>query len=739
MNFTAAILKPVHVHETVSYRKLRSIDVEHFKQDIIASTTLHPANGSVDELASAYSDGLSSLVDMHAPLRTKTIVLRPSCPWYSDDLHEAKHLRRKLERKWRCSKLTIDHQIYREQCAIVNRLLKRTRVTYYSEKVQECGQDQKGIYKLSKHLMGTGENPSLPSGISPKESAQRFSDFFIQKIDTIRNDLRLKPHGRIDNAPNLHAATPNMLAHFEPATLEEVRKIISKAPDKSCELDPIPTWLLKQCLDELAPLVTAIINQSIESCSVPKSFKSARIRPLLKKPGLDPEILKHFRPVSNLPFVSKILEKVIDARIERHLVCNSLHEPLQSAYRKFHSTETALLKVQNDIMESLDQGSMSVLVMLDLSAAFDTIDHQTLLERLEQYFGITGNTKAWVTSYLSERYQTVCVDGEISQPVLMEYSVPQGSVMGPKYYVLYTKPLGDLIRRHGLLHHFYADDTQLYISFKPRNDVVQTEALKRLENCLVDIEAWMHQNMLKLNTDKTEVMLFASKHNSRHMNSISVQVGGSKIVSTNCVRNLGVMFDTTMSMEKQVISVCRSGYTQLRNIGRIRRYLTNDATKSLVHGLVTSRLDYCNALLHGLPDTMMTKLQRVQNTAARIVTRTARHDHITPVLKELHWLPVKYRVQYKLIVHTYKALYGQSPVYMRDMLEVYRPSRTLRSQNTMTLVVPKMKTVMYGNRTFRYSAPCLWNTLPVELRKCKNLVTFKKHLKTHFFLVHYGH
>ena len=122
---------------------------------------------------------------------------------------------------------------------------------------------------------------------------------------------------------------------------------------------------------------------------------------------------------------------------------------------------------------------------------------------------------------------------------------------------------------------------------------------------------------------------------------------------------------------------------------------------------------------------MMTKLPRVQNTAARIVTRTARHDHITPVLKKLHWLPVKYSVQYKLLVHTYKSLYGQSPVYMRNMLEVYRPSRTLRSQNTMTLVVPKLKTVMYGNRNFRYSAPCLWNTLPVELCKCENLVTLK--------------
>ena len=143
--------------------------------------------------------------------------------------------------------------------------------------------------------------------------------------------------------------------------MEEVRNVIRKAPEKSCELDPIPTWLLKQCLDELIPLVTAIVNRSMETGSVPLCYKSARIRPLLKKSGLDQETLKNYRPVSNLPFVSKILEKVVDARIEHHLVSNLLHEPLQSAYRKFHSTETALLKVNNDILESLDQGIVSVL------------------------------------------------------------------------------------------------------------------------------------------------------------------------------------------------------------------------------------------------------------------------------------------------------------------------------------------------------------------------------------------
>ena len=429
----------------------------------------------------------------------------------------------------------------------------------------------------------------------------------------------------------------------------------------------------------------------------------------------------------------------MDARLEEHLVTNSLHEVSQSAYRKFHSTESALLKVQNDILQSLDQGCVSVLVLLDLSAAFDTIDHQTLLQRLEHCFGVSGKPLSWMASYLTDRYQTVCVDGELSEPVLMEYSVSQGSVLGPKHYVMYTKPLGDVIRAHGLQHHFYADDTQLYLSFKPNDKVVQSEALTRIENCLKDIELWMHQNMLKLNADKTEVMLFSSKHNSKSMDTISVNVGNSIIESTSCVRNLGVMFDSTMSMEQQVNAVCRSGYGQLRKIGRIRRYLSSEATKSLVNGLVTSRIDYCNALLHGLPNTLIDKLQRVQNTAARIVTRTSRRSHITPVLKDLHWLPVQYRIQYKILVHTYNALHDRSPLYIKDMLNIYRPTRTLRSQNSLTLVIPRTRTLRYGQRSFTHSAASSWNSLPNNIREAKTIYLFKKLLKTHFFLVHFGH
>ena len=171
--------------------------------------------------------------------------------------------------------------------------------------------------------------------------------------------------------------------------------------------------------------------------------------------------------------------------------------------------------------------------------------------------------------------------------------------------------------------------------------------------------------------------------------------------------------------------------------GHVRRYLTNDATQSLVNGLVASRLDCCNALLSGLHQTSINKLQRVQNTAARFVTRTSRYSHITPALKNLHWLPVNYRVQFKILMRTYKALHGQAPGHISDMLNVYQPRRKLRSMDSLTLV-QRARTVTYDDRKFQCSAAMLWNALPAHIREAKLLNTFKKLLKTHLFLAHFG-
>ena len=481
----------------------------------------------------------------------------------------------------------------------------------------------------------------------------------------------------------------------------------------------------------------AIVNRSFETSKVPAELKYAHIRSRLKKPSLDPELLSNYRPVSNLPFISKIMEKVVNTRIEQHLLENNLHDPLQSAYRKQHSTETAIIKIQHDIVQALDSGRVAALVLLDLSAAFDTIDHAILLERLKETHGMSGDALLWMASYLRQRCQQVIIGEDASAYVTLGYGVPQGSVLGPKLYSLYTRPLGNIIRHHKLDVHFYADDTQLYVSFMNSDREERTAAVTRLNDCIRDVRTWLTRNMLKLNEEKTEVILFTSKHGLKSLSNMTVTVGEQQQLQSSSVRDLGVIYDQHLNMSQHVRSVCRTGYYHLRNIGRIRRYLTQDATKTLVHALVTSRLDYCNSLLYGLPANHLAKMQRLQNACARVITRTGRRSHITPVLKELHWLPVHRRIEYKILSHTYRAIHNQSPVYLSDLLSVYRPTRSLRSESTIMLTVPRTRTVTYGDRTFTKAAATLWNSLPVNIRNCDTCTTFQRQLKIFLFRQHY--
>ena len=231
--------------------------------------------------------------------------------------------------------------------------------------------------------------------------------------------------------------------------------------------------------------------------------------------------------------------------------------------------------------------------------------------------------------------------------------------------------------------------------------------------------------------------MFFTPRNYNHSNPVLVSVGDSVMSPTTSVKNLGVTMDRALSMDSHITSVTRTCYMHLRNIGRIRRSLTLDASKTLVHGLVTSRMDYCNGVLYGLPAKSVSRLQRIQHTAARMITRTRRSDHITPVLIDLHWLPVCRRIEYKILMHTYRALHEQSPVYMKDMFRRYEPTRALRSSDSSSLVVPCTRTVQYGDRSFRSAGPKLWNDLPQELRHSKSLNTFRRSLKTHLFRISY--
>ena len=521
------------------------------------------------------------------------------------------------------------------------------------------------------------------------------------------------------------------LIHFTPASQDEVRKVIMKSPVKSCELDPVPTWILKECLDHVLPIITAIINKSLSESLVPSSFKKSLLRPLLKKPGLDKEILKNYRPISNLPFLSKILEKIVLSRIKEHLVANNLEDEFQSAYRIGHSTETALLRVHHDIVKALDNKSSVVLMMLDQSAAFDLIDHEILFRRLSFTYGISGMSLDWLKSYMFDRTQKTAIGASLSADKCLDYGVPQGSVLGPVLYCLYSKPMSEIFRHHDLPYHVYADDNQMYNIIHPSSHANSTT--KRLENCVNDIRNWTSSNLLKINNEKTEVILFTPNGQSNQSDQVELNVAGEIIIAADSVKNLGVHLDKSLTMEKQVNAVTKSCFYHIRNLAAIRPYITRECCRILVHSLVTSRLDYGNVLFNGLNQSLLSRLQRVQNSAARLITKSRKRDHITPVLIDLHWLPVHLRCEHKLLTYVFKALNGTAPQYIQELITPFQPTRSLRSQSGNFISVPDTRTRKYGDRRFDKAAAAAWNGLPSQIRHSNSYPQFRKSIKTYLF------
>jgi len=474
--------------------------------------------------------------------------------------------------------------------------------------------------------------------------------------------------------------------------------------------------------------ISLLISQLLSSGSVPLELKTAAVTPVLKKHGLDPTNMANFRPISNLPFLSKLLEKVVSAQLQTHLSANNHYECFQSAFRTLHSTETALLRVVNDLLLATDSGSTSILILLDISSAFDTISHNILISRLSA-IGVSGTALTWFTSYLSDRQHYISIRQAKSTTLSVPHGVPQGSVLGPLLFIIYMLPLGNIIRHHGFKFHCYADDTQLYIHSQC-NSPFPTNSISA---CIDDLNAWMTSNFLKLNTDKTDLLLIGSPRITPRFCVDNVHIAGVSVQPSTTVKNLGIIFDSSLSFLPHISSLTKSAFFHLRNIARLRPFLNITDAETLVHAFITSRLDYCNSLFYGLPDSSINKLQYIQNSAARVLTYTKKSSHITPILRRLHWLPVRFRINYKILLITFKALHGLAPPYISDLIHTYSPARTLRSSDTGLLRIPRHKLSSFGGRAFCTAAPTLWNSIPQDIRDLSTLHEFKTHLKTYLF------
>lgn len=281
-----------------------------------------------------------------------------------------------------------------------------------------------------------------------------------------------------------------------------------------------------------------MINSSLDSGCFPESWKVALVVPLIKKLGLDP-VFENFRPVSNVFYVSKIVEKSIIPQLLSHC---SRHAPLpvnQSSYPQYHSTETVLrlVRVQNDILLAMDRKQVTLLALLDLSAAFDTIDYNIMVDLLRTDFGVTGQALSWLQSYLLGRKQRVVVEQQQSKNFDLLSGVPQGSCLGPLLFVMYASRLFRIVEKHLPTAHGYADDTQLYISFRPGLESSQDDAVSAMVDCISEIRPWMAHSHLKLNDKKSEFLIVGSRQQLVKVNVDNILVGSSQVKPSSNVRN----------------------------------------------------------------------------------------------------------------------------------------------------------------------------------------------------------
>jgi hypothetical protein len=725
--------KPSAESVTHTMRKYKQIDHDAFSKDLNARMCdiSNREYAEVNDLLTDYSKACLDVLDQHAPLSTKIVTVKHRPAWYNDNVASARRERRRCERKWRKTRTDASGEYYVTSKQTVNETIRTAKVAYYNDRLNTCS--IKDMHKTVNELLNNNSK-ALPDTDCPEDLANDFGKFFVGKVSKIRNEVdNMGSCGSL----NIESAPVTCLfPEFRSVTNEDLLDVIRKCPDKSCALDPMPTWLVKQHIDIVLPTLCRIVNTSLLSGVFPDVLHKAIITPVLKKPSLNRNELKNYRPVANLQFTSKVLEKCASSQLIEHTNAHSLSEPLQSAYRTLHSTETALACVHNDILRALDDQKAVVLLMLDLSAAFDTVDHEIMLQRLRYDFGVTGSSHEWYSSYLENRSCRVSVSGVYSEELHLEYGLPQGSVTGPLGFVYYnTHVVGNILRYHGVKYHIYADDIQIYLVVDPTVPGDVQCALFRLSKCVDDIQHWMVENKLRLNEDKTEFFVASSLHHWKRLANISLLLGDVEIFPSKSVRNLGVVFDQHMCMSDHVTQLCKSVNWLIRNLYRIRPYIDSDTCHNTVRALVLSRLDYCNVLLNGILKKDMNRLQKLQNKCARLICMIPKFEHVTPLLKQLHWLPVNERIAFKTLVFVYKSLNGLSPQYIQDCLVVRRPSEQAmrtRSADAPCLLVP-MSRKCAGDRALSVAAPRLWNVLPTYIRTAQSLQLFQSRLKTYLF------
>lgn len=650
-----------------------------------------------------------TIADKHAPLRLRKAKSTYS-PWLTSSIKNAIHNRDFLKKK--AIKNGSDELLkaYKLSRNRVNHLIKKSKIEFYEKCIEENKSNPKVMWKNINQLIGKRSKTTTINNLSVHDNvitgdhniAETLNDYFSTIGPSLAQNLPKSSTHPID-----FISPVGTRFSFSLVTLDEVEKLLlNLKSNKSCGLDKISSKLLKDAASVVAPSLVRIFNICISSGIFPDDWKIARVSPLFKAGERDK--CGNYRPISVLSVISKSFEKLLCQQITTYLEENEILYTQQSGFRKGHSTMTSLLNRTNKWLYNMDRGLINGILFLDLCKAFDTVDHEILMQKLAAY-GICDMSLKLFSSYLCNRKQMCKVNQTVSQARTLTCGVPQGSNLGPLLFLIYVNDLPHCLKYSST--GMFADDTNLTVEAK-----TSSELADMLNADLENVHNWLLANRLSLNLDKTEYMVVGTRHSLlRSESELSVKLNNNDIKRVSSSKTLGVIVDEKLKWHQQIDNVSKKVSKALGIIRRVKSFLPRKTLILLYNTVALPHFDYCSAVWGNCSKSLQEKLQKLQNRAARIITGDSYETSSDEVLGKLNWKPLSERREDRLVALVRKTMMGKMPSYLKDEFHLSNNSRYDLRSNLSMLKLQKPRTNAL-KRCFSYRGAELWNKLPSYLK-----------------------